>query len=886
MVYRRITRAARSGGNALTFITVIGLLAVLGLTVFGLGSANHALANFDASSWLWSSRKGELARVNGVTGRVDTRTKLAGSEGHPVQVSQSDRYVLLRDPGTGTVSVMDLSTLHIGATTATTAGIGVTVAMHNDVAVVVDPVQGMISQLDPATLLPVGEPLHFPAGLSGGTFDSTGLLWLLVPSEGTVVAVRPATSEANGTPRQGGGATVRTGQLPAPAGRAAAPRGPAVARTVGIADRSHDLALTVLDQGVAVLDKTATTLTTVPREGAARSVPLPLTGPGAMPARTSGSQVAVTVVDQRHVYVVAGDRVAEFTVPGATPKLQPCTAWAGRFYCPDRATGTVYELDPAGRATNTIALPAADTPLELEVREDHLFINAPDTATARVIDDHHRVTVVDKYANDVVGGDPPPAPPPPPPAVGVPDAPAGVTATAGNASARVNWSPAPANGAAITRYVVEGDGKAHEVGADQRSLALSGLTNGQRYTFTVRAVNARGSGAKRAANPVVPTAEVPDPPASITATEHPDGTVSLRWPAANGQGRRVIRYEVTAITAGGQGQPVSSDATGATLRGGAAGPLQFGTQYAFTVVAVNDRGASSRPSPVSNTVVPYSAPSAPAKLRAAAVATQAGAVSVSWEPAGGNGRPVTGYVVTANGASTNVSGTSATLTGFGEGVRVQLSVHAVNAAGPGADATGTASTISKPKLTVSTTSGTLSSITVNVAVADGGSPTSCTLTLSSGGRAAGNCSSLTVAVHRAGTPYSYTVTATNWAGSVTASGSASTGSLRGRVRCVAPDAEVPCYDGVGIYSRPWQDTSSFTDANGVTGQSFDAYCWTPGAKGNQQPSATLKAAHHNNNKVSDKWVRINPTGRYPDRYIPFIWFNLDNGDNVSALPQC
>ena len=86
---------------------------------------------------------------------------------------------------------------------------------------------------------------------------------------------------------------------------------------------------------------------------------------------------------------------------------------------------------------DTISGAGSSGPLELEVRENHLFINAPNSSTARVVDDKHQVREVNKYANDVLGGDPPPAPPPPPPPkkprVGKPGAPRSVTAAAGNA---------------------------------------------------------------------------------------------------------------------------------------------------------------------------------------------------------------------------------------------------------------------------------------------------------------------------------------------------------------------------------------------------------------------------------------------------------------------
>src|SRR5881628_3655421 len=101
MISTRVDGWRRSNSSLVTLGAVIMLLAGIGVTLFGSGAANNALASYDASSWLWSSRKGEVARVNGVTGRVDTRFKVGDAQGHTVEVSQDDRYVILRDLATG-----------------------------------------------------------------------------------------------------------------------------------------------------------------------------------------------------------------------------------------------------------------------------------------------------------------------------------------------------------------------------------------------------------------------------------------------------------------------------------------------------------------------------------------------------------------------------------------------------------------------------------------------------------------------------------------------------------------------------------------------------------------------------------------------------------------
>src|SRR5215469_2656167 len=85
---------------------------------------------------------------------------------------------------------------------------------------------------------------------------------------------------------------------------------------------------------------------------------------------------------------------------------------------------------------------------------------------------------------------------------GVPGAPTGVTATAGNGSATVSWT-APSNngGSTITKYTVTpfiGSAAQTPVtvtgSPPATSANVSGLTNGTSYTFTVTAANALGAG--------------------------------------------------------------------------------------------------------------------------------------------------------------------------------------------------------------------------------------------------------------------------------------------------------------------------------------------------------------------------------------------------------
>jgi predicted RNA-binding protein with TRAM domain len=849
--------------------TVLSLAGGLGLTVLGLGAADQAVASFDAASWVWSRPKGEVARINGVTAKVDTRVDVPNARGHALEVSQTDRFVLLRDVNTGAIGSMDLTTLQEFWSNSSSPGLGVRVALDEDSAFVVDTVQGQVQQLDPRTLGPIGNPLRFPPGITGGDFDGKGKLWIAAPSEGTVTAIAPAA-----LPSDAPGDT----------------KGPVIVRTEAVAAQSHDLALSTLEDGVAVLDRTTNALATIRGDAKPVSQTLPLTGPGTLATHTDGKSVPVTVTDSRHVWVVGEQGVrTDFTVPGSGDELQPAVAWEGYFYVADSATGKVHVFDSGGKAQKDIDFQKPGGALELDVREGYLFINAPGSSTARVVDNNHAVRTVDKYADDVLGGDPPETPqndPPPPPkpkkpVEAKPGAPRNVRAAAGNAEARVTWQAADPNNAAITKYVVEGAGKTFQVGADQRSLTVNGLTNGETYQFAVHAVNRKGDGPARTSNSVKPTSEVPDAPTAVTAEARPDGTVVVTWPAANGQGLEIKRYTVTAVSEGGSAPIGDTTGTSMTI---ADGQLEYGKQYAFTVVAVNERGAGSKASPVSGSVVPFTKPGKPDSVDAATVAETAGAITVAWQAPADNGRAISKYVVTAGGRSTDVTnGTAVTLTGFDSGQTLAVEVRAVNEAGEGDPGTATAKTVAAPKVTITGVDPAVDSAAVSFTVDQGGGTASCSVAGSGGTGASGSCTKLSVTKLTAGTSYTFTVTAKNAAGSVTAQATKTTDYRYGIATCnngengdtaTYCDKDVSGRNGNEIFSGTKQDNDKQVGW-AKPGTRLQAYCKKSGEE--------VYAYIYNKDKKSTWWVQVNYSGK---NYIPWAWLNLEGGDDLNDLPSC
>ena len=150
-----------------------------------------------------------------------------------------------------------------------------------------------------------------------------------------------------------------------------------------------------------------------------------------------------------------------------------------------------------------------------------------------------------------------------PPAT-APNAPTIGTATAGNAQATVSFTPpASDGGAAITTYTVTAQDVTSAANGGQTAtgtgspITVTGLTNGDSYTFTLTATNAAGTGPASAPSAAV-TPEPPGKPSadlSVTLSPHAtaaDGSTFTETVTVTNHGQWPATSVRTAVTVPGQ----------------------------------------------------------------------------------------------------------------------------------------------------------------------------------------------------------------------------------------------------------------------------------------------------------------------------------------------
>ncbi|MFI7676900.1 fibronectin type III domain-containing protein [Actinophytocola sp. NPDC049390] len=602
-------------------VVAVVVACVTGVVAAVTGAANpvSAVQFLLPGHWVYNSALSSVLHVDGSTGNVDARAGVPGSPGDQVLQGDTSAYVV----GSERITEFGKSSLEVEKSSTPASkekGYGVETAGG---PYLVYRQSGKVVRLgDPSVTLELEGRIGTPVATRDGT------LWLPRAEAGWLCQLRS-------------GAKAPACQVPLP--------------------RGHKGALTVVRDEVVFVDTTSDTLHTVEKDrlGAGRKLGLDASDDAVLADTDVAGRIAI--LDANRIHLVDTEPTPESGREPVQVDL-PDGDYAGPVSTGevvavvDRTTDTLITYDSAGEQMQRTELPAErGDPRISRGEDDRLYVDGDEGKHVVVVDRDGELTDVpiegdsDEQAAPR-GGDadsPPVAGPKPerpkpdqperqqPPATEEPDprrerqppprvpptqpgAPAGVSATPGNAAATVRWGAAADNRSPITGYRVTWAGGSRTTGPGARSLDIPRLANGTRYVFTVAAVNGVGVGPGSSSNPVTPTApfRAASAPRNLVATNDFDNqTVTVNWaaPADMGTGR-FAHYEVnvggfrqvtvTGLSATVTGvqvdtamtvsvRPVTTNPAGAQVAGGTASTRTEGAPPADNPVVTLRQGAAT-----------------------------------------------------------------------------------------------------------------------------------------------------------------------------------------------------------------------------------------------------------------------------------------------------
>ena len=369
----------------------------------------------------------------------------------------------------------------------------------------------------------------------------------------------------------------------------------------------------------------------------------------------------------------------------------------------------------------------------------------------------------------------------------VPGTPLPPSVTFGDSSVTVTWSPPTDVGTPITCYQVAvspaaGTGPSCVTGT---RAVWTGLTNGDSYTFTVRAENALGFGPSSGPSAAVVPAGVPSAPGTPQVTAVPNdptgGKLDVEWPAVTGpaangadvtsyalritQGSTVVRTDTVVPTSPTE-DPILDSVSG----------LSNSVAYTFSVTATNKAGTS----PSGPTTTPFTVFAQPgAVTNLAATNYQNGQTTLSFTPPASNGQSIQYYQYSENGGPYTQLGSNNVIGGLANGRQYSFVIEACNTycGAPSNSATATPDAPPTAPVIGASVSGTTVSFSWGAASSNGCPVSSVAYSLNGGGYTGSSAPGSATTGGSYSTTYTITVRVTDSCGlSSTSSGSGTTGA--------------------------------------------------------------------------------------------------------------
>ncbi len=261
-----------------------------------------------------------------------------------------------------------------------------------------------------------------------------------------------------------------------------------------------------------------------------------------------------------------------------------------------------------------------------------------------------------------------------------------------------------------SKYMIYQNGT-NVVNSTTTSQAVTGLTQGTDYSFTISGVDSADSEGPQS-DAVIGTT-LPGAPSTLTATKETDAlTINLAWIAPTGGTAAITGYKIERESPVNGGFAVIVSDTGTTAVTYANTGLSQGTEYNYRISAINAGGTGAVSNTDSDTT--NSAPSQVTGFTATKK-TDALTIDLAWTAPANGGSSITGYKIerSLNNSvwSDLVSDTGTTAvtyanTGLNQGTIYYYRVSAINAIG-----TGTASSVDSDTTNSAPSAPTLDSLT-------------------------------------------------------------------------------------------------------------------------------------------------------------------------------